>query len=62
MPVRALTDEIHTEIRGERPDRERKAGMSNNNRKQQLFYRIGAIVLAVLMVAGLATVLLYQLL
>ena len=30
--------------------------------RRQLFVRIGAIVLAVLMVAGLATVLLYQLL
>lgn len=30
--------------------------------RTQLFIRIGAIILAVLMVAGLATVLLYQLL
>ena len=35
--------------------------MTKKNRNQ-LFIRIGAIVLAVLMVAGLATVLLYQLL
>ena len=61
MPVRALTDLIHTEYRGLCPDRERKAGMSKQN-GTKLFYRIGAIVLAVLMVAGLATVLLYQLL
>ncbi len=35
--------------------------MSKKDRRQ-IFIRIGAIVLAVLMVAGLATVLLYQLL
>jgi len=35
--------------------------MSKKDRNQ-LFVRIGAIILAVLMVAGLATVLLYQLL
>ena len=56
-----MTDLIHTEYRGLCPDRERKAGMSKQN-GTKLFYRIGAIVLAVLMVAGLATVLLYQLL
>ena len=35
--------------------------MSKKDRRQ-FFIRVGAIILAVLMVAGLATVLLYQLL